>query len=344
MSTHTHAASTDSSEQPLQTPAKSNLLPKNCACGGSSGLSGGCKACGKNQLLGRDEPRDSSSIDRHVPPQMRGFKRSLAGHDFSQMKVHAPARTAESVQLRNSAKFRGAWSSVKMIGGLQEIAAENQETFIGGNGSDRDRDGPPSYAESNELLECIRIMGEENAEYCREAARDPANRAPHSARVATATNTAGPPAFSPCGQFLWNVGFLTSGRNGFLVQEIINTYNVQSCAGVAIPNPHPEPHYYEAWTVDAAGTVTPNVGATNDMWIRPARPNTRGSWGMVGNVHWAANLEPAAGFGVGNVGDAGPILMSTLTRPTNIAHPILTRRTGGTWDCCGGKNTHTPVG
>jgi len=227
-----------------------------------------------------------------------------------------------------------------MIGGLQETTPEDEETFIGGTESGS---GTTSYAESNELLECIRIMGQENAEFCREQARDPANRAPQSARVATASDTAGPPAFSPCGRFVWHVAFRTSGRNGFLVQEIVNTYQVQSCAGVAIPNPHPTPRYYEAWQVDASGTVTPNVGPTNDMWERPARPNTKGSWSMTGNVHWAANLEPAAGFGVGNVGDAGPILRSTLTRPTNIANPILTRRRGGTWDCCGGSNTHTPT-
>jgi hypothetical protein len=35
--------------------------------------------------------------------------------------------------------------------------------------------GTMSYRESTELLECIRIMGQENADYCREAAHDPAN-------------------------------------------------------------------------------------------------------------------------------------------------------------------------
>ena len=328
MSTHTHAHSTNSSSSPSLTETKSSLLPRNCACGGSSGLSGGCKACAEKRLSDRGTTaivRDPFSSPVDSAAHTGGVRKSSVSHDFSQVTVHAPQRSANT-------------SSTRMSGGLQEVASEDEETFIGGNGRDS---GTTSYAESNELLECIRIMGQENAEYCREQARDPANRAPHSARVATTSDTAGPPAFTPCGRFVWHVGFSTSGRNGVLVQEIINTYQVQSCAGVAIPN-GPTPRYYEAWKVDAAGAVTPNVGATNDMWERPVRPNTKGSWSMTGNVHWAANMEPAAGFGVGNVPDAGPILMSTLKRPTNIANPILTRTKGGSWDCCGGSNTHTP--
>ncbi len=327
MSTHTHAHSTNASSSPQLTEAKSSLLPRNCACGGSSGLSGSCKACAEKRLFDQGMTpivRDPFPSPADSAAHTGGFNKSSVGHNFSQVTVHAPRKSADT-------------SSAEMIGGFQETTAEDEETFIGGTGPDS---GTTSYAESNELLECIRIMGQENAEFCREQARDPANRGTHSAIVATETNSVGP-TYTPCGRFEWWAAFTTSGRNGFLVQEITNNYQVQSCAGAPIPNPHPTPHYYEAWQVDAAGNVTP-FGPGNDRWSRPARPNTRGSWSMVGKVHWAANLDPAAGFAPGNVADAG-LLRSTLTRPTNIANPILTRFKGGTWDCCGGNNTHTPA-
>jgi len=184
-------------------------------------------------------------------------------------------------------------------------------------------------------------MGQENAEYCREQAKNPANWGSHQAIVATEATTAGP-TFKPCGDFLWQTAFGTTGRSGFLVQEITNVYQAQTCAGVPIPLPRPTPVYYEAWQVDAAGNITPKPTGTNDWWLRPPRPTTKGNWSMTGKVHWASSLEPAAGFSIGNVVDAGAT-WSTLTKPTNIANPILTRLKGGTWDCCGANNTHTPI-
>jgi hypothetical protein len=67
-------------------------------------------------------------------------------------------------------------STTKLVG--DGPSDQDEETTMDVDVADEDR-GPHastlSYRESTELLECIRIMGQENAEYCREAAHDPAN-------------------------------------------------------------------------------------------------------------------------------------------------------------------------
>ena len=327
-----------------KSPTGQELRAKGAAMvGGMSGLPGQPPDSEAGSFFKRWTEHDFSGVPAHSWVQRSGPTTVLqtpltggASRSDVDRKVENEPRAHESPAVMGGLKTGGS----KTGDSRGEDAA-----FIGGDGADDDQGAHRStlsYRESNELLECIRIMGQENAAFCREQARNPANWGTHSAIVATETTSAGP-TYNPCGDFLWHSAFATSGRSGFLVQQINNGYNVQTCGGAPIPNPHPTPVYYEAWQVDAAGNVSPKVGAVNDMWIRPARPNTKGSWSMTGNVHWAKSLEPAAGFGAGNVQDAG-ILQSTLTQPTNIANPILTRRKGGTWDCCAGKNTHTATG
>lgn len=356
-----------SAPTPSIRPAHAGLLQRKCACGRSPGVAGQCEECshrGPNVQRSTVHQAETSTVARIAheglrptgqPPEAgtRPFMGPPPGHEFRQVAVHAAARDSgsaswqrasqdrsgsESVDKAQPSRFERPFASMNMmIGGVKPPDINEEEAFIGGpdgTGSEN-----MSYRESNELLECIRIMGEENAASCREQAQDSANAGTHSAIVGTEATTVGP-TYKPCGEFLWQSTFGTSGRSGFLIQEITNVYQAQTCAGAADNSIHPTPVYYESWQVDASGNVTPKPTGTNDWWMRPPRPNTKGNWSMTGKVHWATSLEPAAGFVFGKVPDAGAT-MSTFTRPTNIANPILTRRKGGTWDCCGGNNTHT---
>lgn len=141
-------------------------------------------------------------------------------------------------------------------------------------------------------------------------------------------------------RFIWDVRFTTSLRNGFIVQRIDNVWNENPNAGIAPAVV--TPRYWEAWSVDAGGAVTPANGTVNDMWRRPFRVGTRGNWRMQGTLFTVLNI-PAA-FGAGNVPNAG-ILQSTaalshrqedrLGLPegfTTIKHDENARTVSGSWN------------
>ena len=161
----------------------------------------------------------------------------------------------------------------------------------------------------------------------------PATPAPVASPTVTATTRTGP-TFGNCRAFSWVVDWSTTGRSGFIVQEITNTNTINACDGTAQPAPS-TPHYWEAWSVDAAGVV-----ASGDQWTRAARPNTTGSWAMRGSASFVSTLDPAAGFSTTAVPDANG-LMATTTAPGNLTNPAFTRNKADSWDCCNGHNTHT---
>jgi len=145
----------------------------------------------------------------------------------------------------------------------------------------------------------------------------------------------------PIQHFVWEVGFGTSLRNGFIIQQIDNEFAPAMCDGTAYTAWRPTPHYWEAWAVDGAGTVTPAIGAINDQWTRPFAPASRGRWRMTGTFYTVRTLPPKAHFGVGNVGDAG-ILQSTAHTPTGDELGLVAgqRTIGGEWNFCPPTNTH----
>jgi hypothetical protein len=158
--------------------------------------------------------------------------------------------------------------------------------------------------------------------------------------------------YRPCGEFIMLLNWFTNGRLGYIVQEITNTYECKDCSGAVDSSDGPTPHFYEAWEVDAKGTVTPNVvsphGRVNDKWSRPARteanqtPGSQGEWSITGKVYWAPILDPAASFKVGAVYDAHD-LPSTTIRPNNLSKLYKEHRAAGKWDCCNGANDHDPM-
>jgi hypothetical protein len=156
------------------------------------------------------------------------------------------------------------------------------------------------------------------------------------------TNTTTPAAWNNHMQFLWEVAFTTTGRSGWIVQEIVNEYRAVDGAGNAV-GPVPEPHYWEAWAVDAAGTVTPANGATHDTWRRGSRgDNTKGHWSMKGKVYFTKTDPALHGFAAGGVPNAGGLLATTV-EPVNLplGFARLHRYAQGHWDSTGPVKSHT---
>jgi hypothetical protein len=171
------------------------------------------------------------------------------------------------------------------------------------------------------------------------AVTPPAPPPPPAAITVTTTNVAGP-TWSANGAFLWDIGFTTSGRSGWLVQEVVNTIDVHASDGSVVDTSSVIPRYWEAWAVDAAGAVTPFApGPINDMWRRPGRgATTRGDWSMTGNVHFTTTDPATQGFRARGVSNAG-ILLATTTAPSGLGPVLLHRHAKGKWD----STTATPV-
>src|ERR1700742_3235839 len=119
MSTHTHTHPKDSSAISSLTPVRSNLLQRKCACGGSSGLSGGCVGCKEKEQLQRKAASHLHSDDS-IPPivhevlnssgqpldrKARAFFEPRFGHDFSKVRVHTGAHAAESALAVNALAY-----------------------------------------------------------------------------------------------------------------------------------------------------------------------------------------------------------------------------------------------
>jgi hypothetical protein len=145
------------------------------------------------------------------------------------------------------------------------------------------------------------------------------------------------PTWNANGHFDWGVMFnvANGGQAGWVVQEITNTFRGTDALGNALV-PAPAPHYWEAWSVDAAGNIDPTfVDARGcDDWIRMARgANTEGHWSMEGKVHFTTTDPATQGFVAGGVANAGGLLATTAAAaPAGIGVARLHRYAQGHWD------------
>lgn len=157
--------------------------------------------------------------------------------------------------------------------------------------------------------------------------------------ISAATNAG--PTWADHGQFIWVVGFGTTGRSGWIVQEVVNTYRAQDAVGSDLGGAAPTPQYWEAWAVDGGGNITPGHGGNHDYWLRPDRGNnTQGHWSMRGKVYFTTTDPATQGFTPGGVADAG-VLLSTTSAPSGLGVARLHRYAQGTWDSTGATPSHT---
>ncbi len=159
--------------------------------------------------------------------------------------------------------------------------------------------------------------------------------------ISISSNTNTGPIWNNHGQFVWKVGFSTTGKNGWIVQKIVNTMRAQDAAGSPLPVAQLTPEYWEAWAVDGSSNITPNVGADNDYWIRTSKGSgTQGHWSMTGSVYFTTTDPATQSFTPGGVANAG-ILLSTTSAPSGLGVARLHRYAQGTWDSTGLVPTHT---
>ena len=104
---------------PSLTPARSGLLQRRCACGGTPGPDGECAECRSKRLtlqrraLDRAEPSEPPpivhevlrSLGQPLDPAIRAFMEPRFGHDFGQVRVHTDARATESTQAVNALAY-----------------------------------------------------------------------------------------------------------------------------------------------------------------------------------------------------------------------------------------------
>jgi hypothetical protein len=166
-----------------------------------------------------------------------------------------------------------------------------------------------------------------------DATESPVEETAPDADISAKTNLG--PLWDKNGYFLWGVSFNTTGRNGWIVQEIINTYDASDDNGNVLDAKDIDAHYWEAWKVDASGKVSPQRGADNDEWVRPERDKRfKGMWTTAGNVFFT-NIDPESqGFASGNANNAH-ILLSTTSCPNGLGVARLTRNASGIWNEAG---------
>ena len=91
-------------------PARSSLLQRKCACGGTTGASGECEECRGKKLQRRAAGQTPVSgvpaivhevlaaPGRPLDARTRGFFEPRFGHDFSGVRIHDDARAAASAR------------------------------------------------------------------------------------------------------------------------------------------------------------------------------------------------------------------------------------------------------
>ncbi|MCH8987737.1 MAG: hypothetical protein IIA92_02910 [Chloroflexi bacterium] len=143
------------------------------------------------------------------------------------------------------------------------------------------------------------------------------------------------PTWNNHGAFIWGVGFNTTGRGGWIVQDIATTWRGENALGNAIPNPI-TPHYWEAWAVDGVGNITPNNGAVNDYWNLPnsqaALGAAEGHWSAKGKLYFSTTDPATQGFTRNNPATNAGLLLSSTTAPAGLGIARLHRYAQGTWD------------
>ncbi|MDR4513728.1 hypothetical protein [Nitrosomonas sp.] len=159
--------------------------------------------------------------------------------------------------------------------------------------------------------------------------------------ISTATHKG--PTWNNHGAFVWHVGFSTSGRNGWIIQDVVNTWRAKDTRCNAVASPV-TPHFLEAWAVDGTGKVTPSIGADNDYWDNPNLVTTYGA--VEGHMATRAKLyftktDPATqGFIKNNPATNAAGLLSSTTTPANLGIVRLYRYAQSTWDSTGSTPIH----
>lgn len=300
----------------------------------------------------------------------RAFFEPRFGHDFSKVRVHSDAHAAESAWTVNSLAYTVAQDIVfnegqfapRTTAGRRLLAHELAHTIQQG------RDAPPlPFLRIEEPGSMVERDADEAAEKIAEGSPyspklsqghilarqgpapvpgpgfppSPPPPSPPPAPTIAVLEDWGPESRRPCDNiFRWRVRWSTTGRDGFIVQEIDRARHMFPCTkgkprtGSEITlSSDPPGHFWEAWRVEADGNMSPS---NEDSWILTSLPNTEGNWDTSGKAFWTHKLDPAAGFAI-QTWDPGQL--ATLKQPKGLGSVLLSRAKRGTWNCCEDKAT-----
>jgi len=169
---------------------------------------------------------------------------------------------------------------------------------------------------------------------------------PPNSRVTVSAIDLSPQRFEKCadgfGRFHWEIAWQTNARNGYIVQEMESSQQGVFCDGSPDPGVAVSaPLFWEAWRIQQDGKVHPPPGS--DTWQVPVHPFHRGTWRLTGKAFFVEQLDPQAGFQVGNMAAAqAGSLYATASKPNNLGPVLLTRQIAGLWECCDDRNVHEP--
>jgi hypothetical protein len=124
------------------TLGRGGLLQRKCACGGTAGQKGECESCDKPKFSLQRSTMNSergTQSSGSIPPivhevlgssgepldkQTRTFMEPRFGHDFSQVRVHADARAAESARAVNALAYT---NGAEIVFGANQYAPATTE-------------------------------------------------------------------------------------------------------------------------------------------------------------------------------------------------------------------------
>jgi hypothetical protein len=314
MSTTLHSSVDQQSPFPLASSATS-LLQRSCDCGSHTGGSGKCAKC-------RSEKKGPLSISGQISTSTNSPTHSpgAIAYDLSQVPAESSSRMAGPA------------------GTARPNAQQGNNAFSGQAGETET--GTLPQRESRDLLQCIQIMGEENAGLCREQVLGtPAQAAPTyphvTHRVTLGPNNGG------CGGFdfgsIFSVANATATTNGFVVQKVNFNLQRQTCTGATS---NFVKTYWEAWEVRNGvvliGTSTSrhDSDGIGDRFTVPPSPGHHGLNFLEGFVKFIPNYTAPHSWG--HVPQALS-LPSTESPPAGWSDSgTIQRWLRNDFDCCNG--------
>lgn len=279
-----------------------------------------------------------TSMDRapSIPAPGRRALSATTGHPLrpSQVPVYSPSARARPTIPRTSERCTpsatAALHSAGLVPGLEPQPDDGGNQYVGGEG-DLPGVAPQATGGGGPTAVGAGTTG----------------AAGSTSDATVSYTTANGPTWSPHGSFMWDVLYTTTASNGWMVQEITNTFNATDVAGTnAPPGTNIIPgsmnfHYFEAWAVDGSGKLSPSAGAANDMWRKAALwPGTQGNWTMVGYDYFTRTDPASQGLTPNGASNAG-VLLSGWTMPSGLGFPLFERHANGAWDSTGTTPTHT---
>jgi Domain of unknown function (DUF4157) len=303
-------------------------------------------------------PEVLSSPGQPLDADARMFFEQRFGHDFSRVRIHTDARAEESAQRVNALAYTVGHNLVFAPGRYAPVTTEGrrllahelthvvqQSAMPLGSHSEIARPGghllsqagDPSEQQAERVAKTI-MYGSRMVEAVvppeSPLSRDSGSSAPTTSIAAM--DDWGPPTLKQCNTVLyWKIRWSTTQRDGFIVQEIKRAKHMFPCSkgkkrrGKEVTlKGDPPSHYWEAWRVEADGTISPK---DTDTWVLATLPDTEGEWNISGKVFWTHALDPKAGLAVPTW---NPDQLTTVKQPQGLGSALLSREEHGTWNCC----------